>query len=258
MLYQLLLLTFLSPSSWALHVIIDPGHGGIDKGTTREQVTESLTSLDVAKRLALKLKKDHGFKITLTRTDDRQLGLADRVQIADLAGGDVYLSIHVNSSPDAKARGAEFYFQNELATDEEAMFLAHRENAAPEPGAARATYPVLKNTKPAVRAILEDLLDADRIHQSSVLASFLKSNWHGHKKTSSIHQAPFFVVSGVHMPATLVELGFVTNSEDYQALTDEDYLNRAAQSLYEGLKEYKDSLDKGFPSALKSPQVSSR
>lgn len=258
MLYRLLLLAFVSQGSWALHVIIDPGHGGVDKGTTREEVTESLTSLDVAKRLASKLKKDRGFKVTLTRDGDRQLGLLDRVHIADAAGGEVLVSIHVNSSPDSKARGAEFYFQNELATDEEAMFLAHRENAAPEPGSQRSTYPVLKNTKPAVRAILEDLLDADRIHQSSVLATFLKSNWHGHKKTSSIHQAPFVVISEAHIPATLVELGFVTNPEDYQALKDDEYLNRAAQSLYEGLKEYKDSLDKGFPSALKSPQVSSR
>ena len=258
MLYQLLLIAFVSHSAHALHVIIDPGHGGVDKGTTREQVTESLTSLDVAKRLALKLKKDRSFKVTLTRNDDRQLSLEERVQIADQAGGDVYLSIHVNSSTETNARGAEFYFQNELATDEEAMFLAHRENAAPESGAVRATYPVLKNTKPAVRAILEDLLDTDRIHQSSMLATSLKSNWHGNKKTSSIHQAPFFVVSEVHMPATLVELGFVTNSEDYKALTDEEYLDRAALSLYEGLKEYKDLLDKGFPSALKSPQVSSR
>lgn len=245
-------MTLLSSPCWALHVIIDPGHGGVDTGTTRRDLKESKTALDVARRLVAKLKKNPDFNVTLTRDEDRQLGLADRVHIAEEASGDVYLSIHVNSSPDPKARGAEFYFQNELAADEEAMFLAHRENAAPEAGADRSTYPELKDTKPAVRAILEDLLDADRIRQSSRLARFLKLHWHGHKKTSSIHQAPFFVVSEVHMPATLVELGFVTNPEDYKALTNNEYLNRAAQSLYEGLKEYKDSLDKGFPGALNS------
>jgi N-acetylmuramoyl-L-alanine amidase len=248
------LFLLLSQPGWSLHVIVDPGHGGIDRGTTREDLKEAETSLDVAKRLVAKLKKNPDFRVTLTRSDDRGLGLAERVRIAEMAGGDLYLSIHLNSSPDTKAKGAEFYFQNQLATDEEAMFLAHRENAAPDPDTARGTYPALKDTKLSIRPILEDLLDADRINQSSLLAKFLKSHWRGNKKTSSIHQAPFYVVSEVHMPATLVELGFVTNPEDYKALTDDEYLNRAAQSLYEGLKEYKDSLDKSFPSALKSPQ----
>jgi N-acetylmuramoyl-L-alanine amidase len=258
MLRLVLFALLLSSNAHALHVIIDPGHGGVDRGTTRLETKESETSLIVAKKLEAKLKKDHDFKVTLTRNEDHQLSLEDRVRLAEQAGGDIYVSIHVNSSPDAKARGAEFYFQNELATDEEAMFLAHRENAAPAADSTRPTYAVLNDTKPAVRAILEDLLDTDRIYQSSVLARFLNSNWHGHKKASSIHQAPFFVVSEVHMPATLVELGFLTNSEDYAALTDESYLDRAAQSLYQGLKEYKDSLDKSFPLHLKSPQVSSR
>jgi N-acetylmuramoyl-L-alanine amidase len=247
--FRLIFLIFV-PSAFALNVIIDPGHGGIDHGTTRQNIKEAETSLNVAKRLANKLRKDRDFHVTLTRSEDRTLGLAERVHIAEEAGGDVYVSIHLNSSTDPKARGAEFYFQNQLATDEEAMFLAHKENEAPDANAAHGTYPVLKDVKPSVRPILEDLLDADRILQSSRLAEFLKAHWRGHKKTSAIHQAPFYVVSGTHIPATLVELGFVTNTDDYNALTDEAYLNLAAESLFEGLKEYKDSLDKSFPNTL--------
>lgn len=256
-----MLLSFLvlvGIQSQALNVIIDPGHGGVDLGTSRQDLKEADTSLDVAKRLVSKLKKDRDFHVTLTRHNDHGVGLAERGRIAEQAGGDVFLSIHLNSSTDPKAKGAEFYFQNQLATDEEAMFLAHRENAAPDPKSNRESYPILKDAKPSVRPILEDLLDADRITRSSQLARFLKANWKGHRKTSSIHQAPFFVVSEIHMPATLVELGFVTNPEDYKALTDDEYLDRAAQSLYEGLKEYKESLDKGIPRALESTQVSSR
>ena len=207
-------------------------------------------ALDVATRLAKKLKKDHDFHVTLTRTSDQLVGLNDRVQIAEKAKGDLFVSIHVNSSPDAKARGAEFYFQNQLATDEEAMFLAHRENTQ-ETTTARYVDPIVKNAKPSVKAILEDLLDTDRVLQSSELAKALKGHWKGHKKTSSIHQAPFHVVSLTHIPATLVELGFATNADDYNALTDDSYLELAAQSLYEGLKQYKDSMDKSFPGALK-------
>ena len=66
------------------------------------------------------------------------------------------------------------------------------------------------------------------------------------------------VVSEIHMPATLVELGFASNAEDYKALTSDAYLDTAAQSLFDGIKAYQESLDKAFPPALNSPSVPSR
>src|SRR5689334_16355568 len=117
-----------SASAYGLHVIVDPGHGGVDHGTTHKDARESEITLDVAKRLVKKLQATHKFKATLTRSDDHLIGLVTRVKIAEKAKGDVFLSIHVNSSPEAKARGAEFYFQNQLTADDEAMYLAHKEN----------------------------------------------------------------------------------------------------------------------------------
>jgi N-acetylmuramoyl-L-alanine amidase len=255
-----ILISFLLPQAFALHVVIDAGHGGIDHGTSKADFKESEVALDVAKRLASKLRKKPGFKVTLTRDSDHQVGLLDRAKIADKVRGDVMISIHVNSSPDPKAKGAEFYFQNQLAADEESMFLAHRENSEPAEAASKVDLPVLQGTAPAVRTILEDLLNADRISQSSELCKFLKKSWRGHHKhvENSLYQAPFVVVSETHMPAALVELGFATNADDYKALTDTKYLDLAAQSLVDGLTSFKESMDKHFPRALKSPQVSNQ
>lgn len=255
----LLLLLSIGPLCHALHVIVDAGHGGVDKGTTRADLRESETALAVAKRLAAKLAHDRSFRVTMTRAEDREVSLMNRVHIAEKAGGDIFVSIHVNSSTDARARGAEFYFQNQLAADEESMFLAHKENTSPDSTADASAGPSFGNVTPAVQAILEDMLRTDRINQSSLLCKSLKSHWRGinKRKSSSLHQAPFVVISEVHIPAALVELGFATNTEDYKALTDSHYLDLAAQSLYDGLVAYKELLDKRFSPALKSPSVSS-
>lgn len=256
----LFLLLFGVQPTQAMHVIIDPGHGGVDKGTTRGDFRESDVALKVAQRLAAKLRaKRTGFKATLTRNEDRSVGLLERVRIAEKAEGDVFLSIHVNSNPDPRAKGAEFYFQNQLAADEESMYLAHQENVSGETEPQSAVLPVLKDVSAPVRAILEDLLKADWIQQSSYLSRSLKTHWRcSHKSNAkSIHQAPFVVVSEVHMPAALVELGFVTNAEDFKSLTDDAYLEQVAQSLYEGLVDYKDLVDKGFAKPLNSPTISS-
>lgn len=255
-----LALIFCTPSTLAMHVIIDPGHGGIDTGTVKKNIKESKTALDVALRLATKLRHSGKFRVSLTRETDAQVGLMERVKIAESLHGDILVSIHVNSSTDPRAKGAEFYFQNQLAGDEEAMTLAHRENTEMAAPGEESNNPFLKNVASNIRPILEDLLDTDRIRQSSLLCKSLKSHWHGNKKrkASSIHQAPFVVVSEVHIPATLVELGFASNPDDYNALTSSEYLDAAAQSLFEGIKAYQESLDKSFPPALNSPTVSSR
>ena len=131
-----------------MHVIIDPGHGGIDTGTVNQDLIESRTASEVAQRLAAKLRRSGKFRVSLTRTDDHQVGLMDRVHVAEKLHGDVLISIHVNSSPDPKAKGAEFYFQNQLAGDEESMALAHRENTEADQAEAPSEDPAIQTHRP--------------------------------------------------------------------------------------------------------------
>src|SRR4051812_35220658 len=111
-----------------LNVTIDPGHGGHDHGASRQGVYESDITLAVAKRLTELLRKDKRFTTQLSRDNDQTVTLYRRAVNAKTRKSDVFLSIHVNSNPDTRARGAEFYFQNQLPPDEESMFLAHKEN----------------------------------------------------------------------------------------------------------------------------------
>lgn len=230
-----------------LQIWIDPGHGGRDDGAVQGEVRESDITLAVSRKLHALLKADKRFEPRLTRDEDVFVALPDRARMANPVTTDLFVSIHVNSSPDKRARGAEFYFQNQLAADEESMFLAHKENlSAQDEGYQPKPYDFLaKNSYPNdVAAIVTDLLDGQRVLQSSELSRSLKISWRGHKKsrTNSIRQAPFFVLSQMRVPSTLVELGFLTNKDDYSELINEKSQDKMAQDLYRGLVAYSESL----------------
>ena len=59
-----------------------------------------------------------------------------------------------------------------------------------------------------------------------------------------MRQAPFFVLSNLTIPSTLVELGFLTNADDFKQLTNPAVQDKMAEDLYRGLLEYKESMDK--------------
>ena len=92
-------------------IVIDPGHGGRQPGTRSilgNQFEKDLT-LDWAIRLR-GLLESRGWKVTLTRTNDIDLTLAERVDIAEATGAEVFVSLHFNSSfPSQQAAGLETY-----------------------------------------------------------------------------------------------------------------------------------------------------
>ena len=82
-------------------VIIDAGHGGTDAGciSADKKVYEKNITLDIAKRLATKIAAEYPeVTVKLTRSDDRFIKLQDRGKFANDAGGDLFISIHVNST----------------------------------------------------------------------------------------------------------------------------------------------------------------
>jgi N-acetylmuramoyl-L-alanine amidase len=96
-------------------VVIDPGHGGSDRGgLPGQRLAEKGFTLDVAKRLARILANDHGIKIVLTRSDDSFVSLTERTNIANqYAGQDaLFVSVHFNAGLRQGAFGIETYYNN--------------------------------------------------------------------------------------------------------------------------------------------------
>ena len=233
------------------HVILDPGHGGKDDGATKFKVKESEITLIVAKKLEQLLKKDKEFSVSLTRRSNRSLSLKQRTQIAEARKGDLFLSIHVNSSLDPRAHGGEIYFQNQLPPDEESLFLASKENAAESSESTDLSWPLTPLTLPSetpkdVQLILMDLQRNERIRLSGLMSESLIKFWTGKiaYRKRKIRQAPFYVISNINMTSVLVELGFVTNSMEAKKLVSDPYQDKLAKELYLGLKNVKEVLDK--------------
>lgn len=96
-------------------VVIDPGHGGQDRGgIPGQKLAEKVFTLDTGKRLARILRARGDIKVVMTRDDDRFVSLAERTNIANQyrGRGAVFVSIHYNAAPREGAYGIETYYNN--------------------------------------------------------------------------------------------------------------------------------------------------
>lgn len=225
------------------HVIIDPGHGGIDSGAVRGKLRESDIALSVARNLAQILKSNSDYDVTLTRNHDETVSLSKRSHIAKKEAGDLFISIHLNSTLDLRAHGSEFYFQNQLPSEEESLFLANRENQAES-----EQNEEFENSKPrtGIQVIKEDLLKTYHLVMSREFAKSLRNLWktdHG-VNHSVIKQGPFHVISSVPMPSLLVELGFISHPKESRWLAQAETHQALAKSLFKGIEAVKEKMDK--------------
>jgi N-acetylmuramoyl-L-alanine amidase len=195
-------------------IVLDAGHGGQDEGATGPSgLREKDLVLDITKRLAKRLQQ-RGVHVVLTRDSDRFLSLEERTAVANDARADLFLSIHANASSSRKPSGIETYFASLDATDEAARATAQRENSA-FGESARAMQ-----TSDPLAAILGDLIETQHLQESSEFAKLAQSELAAvaHARSRGVKQAPFVVLMGVQMPASLVEIGFITNPDEEQGL----------------------------------------
>ncbi len=215
-------------------IVIDPGHGGRDGGAVgyRKNVLEKDITLSLARRLAAKIRARLGCEVILTRDTDRYVALEERTAIANTQNADLFISIHTNAHRDRNAYGIETYFLN-LATDEDAMRVAQRENA------------VSRKNISDLQAILNDLLQNAKINESSRLAAHIQKTMihdlkgrYSNINDKGVKQAPFYVLIGAQMPAVLVETSFISNRRECGRLTDGAYQDHLSEAILKGIRDY--------------------
>ncbi len=215
-------------------IVIDPGHGGRDYGAPGylKGVHEKDIVLQIAKKLAKKIKARLHCEVIMTRKDDRYMTLEERTAFANTKNADLFISIHTNAARDRRACGIETYFLN-LATDSNAILVAARENATSA-----------KNISD-LEAILSDLMQNAKINESSRLATCVqKALYKNMKKKYSkiknkgVKQAPFYVLLGAQMPAILIETSFISSPRECKRLKTAKYQEHICDSIVDGLKQY--------------------
>jgi N-acetylmuramoyl-L-alanine amidase len=214
-------------------IVLDPGHGGKDPGAVGAGgVAEKDIVLAIAKKLARKLRAELGVQVVLTRNDDRFVPLEDRTALANSEDADLFISLHVNASPNTEARGIETYYLDNT-TDEAAIRLAARENATSRRNISDLQF------------ILSDMIQNMKLEDSITLAHRLQgalvagvSKVMGEVKDLGVKKALFHVLVGARMPSVLVEMFFISNRVEARAMAEESHQDALVESLYEGIQKF--------------------
>lgn len=219
-------------------IVIDPGHGGIDEGTHASNgVTEKAIVLDFAKRLRERLEKDGKFRVLMTRSDDSYVALAERVRFARVNKAALFISVHADSLPrhEGDARGASIYTLSDTASDAEAARLAEKENRADVIAGVD-----LSHEPDDVADILIDLAQRETRAFSAQFARTLSSELKGvarmHKKP--LKSAGFRVLKAPDVPSVLLELGYVSNRDDFKQISAEAWQSRTSDAIGKAVATY--------------------
>jgi len=222
-------------------VVLDPGHGGHDHGTTGPGgLTEKELVLDVARRLGVLLEENLGSEVIFTRNNDTFIPLEERTVFANSKKADLFLSIHANSSPIKTASGVETYYLS-TTTSRAALDLAARENAA-----SQMSISDLRDLLQKI--VLRDKVDESREFAAKVQESLIRFSTTanppkpGTRRDRGVKRAPFVVLIGAQMPAILTEIGFVTNSKEEGLLKKPEYRQKLAEAILAGVQHYAESL----------------
>lgn len=212
-----------------LRIVLDAGHGGWDLGTVgRHGLLEKDLVLDIVGRLGKLVQSRLGAEVVYTRTDDVYVPLEKRTEIANLAKGDLFLSVHANYSDYSSARGVETYYTNTYSS-------VHARTADVAGGNAPLD---ISWTNVNIREKVEDSKRfAADIQQSLFHTVTAKSA----VPNRGVKEASYVVLTGATMPAVLTEVSFVSSPTDETNLESSTYRQQLAEALYQGIAKYVES-----------------
>lgn len=175
-------------------IVIDPGHGGVDEGCSREGIWEKDINLQLSLLLKEQLEQKE-YQVLLTRESDMVLSLEERVELANNAKADLYISIHQNAceAMESDVSGIETFYSEEQGTNGKRL--------------------------------------AQLVHSNVILYT--------DKRDRGIHSKEnLYVIRETDMPSCLIETGFLSNSEDRQALTDVEFQEKIVKGMVSGIDLY--------------------
>jgi len=209
----LLLATVPSNAPWGTFVVVlDPGHGGVDPGavvSTNVPYEKDLV-LDVAKRVR-RILRQSGIVVRMTRRDDdKTLTLEDRTTIARKREGSVLVSIHANKAASRSAQGIETF-------------------VLPAAG-----FPSTASSEPVAEVYPGNLYDAESLQLGYFIHRELLDQVQAVDR--GVKRARYEVLRNAPCPAALVELGFMSHAAELNKLNTEDYRQRLAEGIAQGVR----------------------
>jgi N-acetylmuramoyl-L-alanine amidase len=195
-------------------IVIDPAHGGQDKGIElRGEIAEKNITLAVAQAVRKELAKENNLEVVLTRDSDKEVSLDDRKKNIAKIKPDFVLSLHTNAGFGQSAAGFELYYQ-ELSND-----------ITKEKKTAKGDAWQEKNKS------FNDSVKMAKIIQENLNTLFPR-------KGRGLRKADLPVIDGLFVPAVSVEMSFATNPEDKKKLLSGDTQTEIAKALARSIKSF--------------------
>ena len=224
---------------WKLDtIVLDAGHGGKDPGTMGPRGTkEKDIALDITKRVGLLLEKNTKLKVIYTREEDIFIPLWKRTKIANESNGKVFLSIHLNGSPNKSAYGFETYLLRPGKT-EDAIEVASRENEVIK--FEERTDNKYKDLS-GENLIMATMAQSIFMRESEELAAMIQEEMAKKIKSKNrgVKQAGFHVLIGASMPNILIEAGYLTNRNEEKNLRNAKYRQAIANCIYKAVVKFR-------------------
>ena len=199
-------------------VVLDPGHGGSDGGASANGLVEKNINLKIAQYCKAELEAYGGVTVYMTRNDDRDVGLTERVNMAKNWGADVFVSLHINSAT-ASAKGVEVYYPN-----------------------ANYNSTVHKEGKNLAKYILDELTDLGLYNRGTKTKDYQSSNGSAPVKYPDGSLADHYSVirdsKRAGFPGIIVEHAFISNTQDAQMLAQDSKLKQMGIADATGIANY--------------------
>jgi N-acetylmuramoyl-L-alanine amidase len=197
-------------------IVIDPGHGGRETGAkcVLNNHYEKEFTLDWAQRLAPLLEKE-GWQVFLTRTEDVEVSLSNRVALAESHHADLFISLHFNSdAPNEKPTGLETYCLTPMGM----------------PSTLTRGWPdVLSQVFPNNAFNDQSLIFAVRLHAVLLRETGLEDR--------GVCRARFIgVLRGQHRPAVLIEAAYLSNPHEARLIENPEFRQKLARAVADALR----------------------
>lgn len=226
-------------------IVIDAGHGGRDVGAVDNNVKEKDINLEVAKKLASRIKRKlKNVKVVMTRDDDTFVTLQSRADIANSNKGNLFISIHTNSVDKAnpnrkKVAGASVYALGPQK-DQNNLQVARRENSVIElEQNYEQKYSGFDPSKDESYIIFE-MAQKKNLGQSLKFADMAQKSLikEAGRADRGVKQAGFWVLWATSMPSVLVELDFICNPESAKFMDSDSGKDKLADALFSAVQKY--------------------
>jgi len=193
----------VAPLSKTYTVVLNPGHGGIDKGViASDGTTEAQLTLEIVRQIQA-LNKNEKIKLVLTRDADVMQSVVAVSEFANAQSPDLFVSIHMNNIQNGSAANKAKYEGSEI-------YMAAKEKAVDYD----ANYKLANNL-------------AATLQEVGTPFNGVKTRKHG-----------IWVLQAVQCPSALIEAGYLSNDKDLVKIKDADYQQKLAASILKGIENY--------------------